>query len=59
MLDDAITNVLWPLPGNKCRWTFQMRRSEAEDEFPEKERRAVRTLPPFSTKCLPSKNGSE
>jgi 3-(3-hydroxy-phenyl)propionate hydroxylase len=42
VLDDLTTNVLWPLPGNKNRWTFQVNRSELAAEFPEKERRSVR-----------------
>jgi 2-polyprenyl-6-methoxyphenol hydroxylase-like FAD-dependent oxidoreductase len=42
VLDQATTNVLWPLPGNKYRWTFQMVKSEMAGEFPEKERRGVR-----------------
>lgn len=41
VLDDQTTNVLWPLPGNKCRWTFQLIRSEVA-EMPDKERRAFR-----------------
>ncbi|MEI6566366.1 MAG: FAD-dependent monooxygenase [Verrucomicrobiota bacterium] len=35
------TSVLWPLPGNKCRWTFQLLHSEVA-EFPGKERKAIR-----------------
>jgi len=42
VLDDTTTNVLWPLPGGKNRWTFQVNRSELAADFPEKERRAVR-----------------
>ena len=42
VLDQRTTNVLWPLPGNKHRWTFQVDRSELGAEFPEKERRLVR-----------------
>ncbi len=42
VLDDTSTNVLWPLPGNKYRWTFQLFQAEMPKEFPEKERRAVR-----------------
>lgn len=42
VLDDKTTNVLWPLPGKKCRWTFQLLHSEVGAEFPEKERRAAR-----------------
>ena len=41
VLDDTTTNVLWPLSGNKYRWTFQMVQSHMSQEFPEKERRAV------------------
>ncbi|HEV2210467.1 MAG TPA: FAD-dependent monooxygenase [Verrucomicrobiae bacterium] len=40
VLDGQTTNVLWPLPNNRYRWTFQLLHGEAE--FPEKERRAVR-----------------
>jgi len=42
VLDPTSTNVLWPLIGNKHRWTFQLLKSEMPAEFPEKERRAVR-----------------
>jgi 2-polyprenyl-6-methoxyphenol hydroxylase-like FAD-dependent oxidoreductase len=42
VLDGTTTNVLWPLPGNKCRWTFQLSKTELAPEFPEKDRRAVR-----------------
>jgi 2-polyprenyl-6-methoxyphenol hydroxylase-like FAD-dependent oxidoreductase len=42
VLDEQSTNVLWPLPGNRCRWTFQVRHSELTDEFPEKERSEFR-----------------
>lgn len=41
VLDDATTNVLWPLPGNECRWSFQLIRSDVSSEFPEKDRRAM------------------
>jgi 2-polyprenyl-6-methoxyphenol hydroxylase-like FAD-dependent oxidoreductase len=41
VLDDTTTNVLWPLLGNRCRWTFQLVQSELSREFPEKERRAI------------------
>jgi 2-polyprenyl-6-methoxyphenol hydroxylase-like FAD-dependent oxidoreductase len=43
VLDESTTNVFWPLPNNRLRWTFQLIHSETEAEFPEKERRAVRT----------------
>jgi 2-polyprenyl-6-methoxyphenol hydroxylase-like FAD-dependent oxidoreductase len=42
VLDPSSTNVLWPLAGNKYRWTFQLLKHEMPAEFPEKERRAVR-----------------
>ena len=42
VLDEGTTNVLWPLAGNRGRWTFQLVKSELPPEFPEKERRAVR-----------------
>jgi len=42
VLDAATTNVLWPLPNNRLRWTFQLTRSEHPGELPEKERRALR-----------------
>jgi 2-polyprenyl-6-methoxyphenol hydroxylase-like FAD-dependent oxidoreductase len=41
VLDSGSTSVLWPLPGNKCRWNFQLLHSDMPD-FPEKERRALR-----------------
>jgi 2-polyprenyl-6-methoxyphenol hydroxylase-like FAD-dependent oxidoreductase len=46
VLDNASTNVLWPLPGNKYRWTFQMAEAGAAAVFPEKERRAARLASP-------------
>ncbi len=42
VLDQSTTNVLWPLLGNRYRWTFQLLKSEISTEFPEKERRGVR-----------------
>ena len=42
VLDDSTTNVLWPLVGNRYRWTFQMLKAEMASEFPEKERREAR-----------------
>ena len=46
MLDEATTNVLWPLQGNKCRWTIKLAESEGLSEFPEKERRSARFAQP-------------
>jgi 2-polyprenyl-6-methoxyphenol hydroxylase-like FAD-dependent oxidoreductase len=42
VLDDVTTNVLWPLPGSRYRWTFQLVKGEGVGAFPEKERRSVR-----------------
>lgn len=42
VLDEATTSVLWPLPGNHFRWTFQLVKTEFPTEFPDKERRDVR-----------------
>jgi NADPH-dependent dioxygenase len=42
VLDDSTTNVLWPMVGNRCRWTFQLLRADMASEFPEKERREAR-----------------
>jgi 2-polyprenyl-6-methoxyphenol hydroxylase-like FAD-dependent oxidoreductase len=41
MMDDASTNVVWPLPSARCRWTFQMAGTEPAAEFPVKERRPL------------------
>ena len=41
-MDSTTTNVLWPLPGNHLRWTFQMAHAAQNDEFPLKERRIAR-----------------
>lgn len=41
VLDDNTTNVLWPLQGNRCRWTFQLTRETLPADFPEKERRSL------------------
>ena len=42
VLDEGTTNVLWPLPNNRLRWTFQLVHSDETAELPEKERRSVR-----------------
>jgi 2-polyprenyl-6-methoxyphenol hydroxylase-like FAD-dependent oxidoreductase len=44
VLDPRTTNVLWPLPGKRCRWTFQLLKSDMASEFPEKERRGGRIV---------------
>jgi NADPH-dependent dioxygenase len=43
VLDDATTNVLWPLPGNKYRWSFQWIPTEQLEERT-KERMAVQMV---------------
>jgi 2-polyprenyl-6-methoxyphenol hydroxylase-like FAD-dependent oxidoreductase len=42
VIDKSSTNVLWPLPGNRCRWSFQMPPAKLAPEFPAKERKPVR-----------------
>jgi 2-polyprenyl-6-methoxyphenol hydroxylase-like FAD-dependent oxidoreductase len=44
VMDAATTNVLWPLPGNHCRWSFQLVKAKDAGEFPEKEREYVRVV---------------
>lgn len=46
VLQESSTSVLWPLPENRCRWTFQIVRADLAPDFPEKERRAVRLAEP-------------
>lgn len=41
VLDDATTNVLWPLPGNCYRWTCQLHQADLLNEFPDKDRRLM------------------
>ncbi len=42
VLAEATTNVLWPLPHRRLRWTFQLTGPGTAEGLPEKERRAVR-----------------
>lgn len=42
VINETTTNVLWPLPGNRCRWTFQLIKSPDSGEFPAKERERFR-----------------
>lgn len=42
VLNDNATSVMWPLPGGRCRWSFQRQTVEAPLELPAKERRPVR-----------------
>jgi 2-polyprenyl-6-methoxyphenol hydroxylase-like FAD-dependent oxidoreductase len=44
VLDVSSANVLWPLPNNEFRWTFQLIHSEGPHDFPEKDRRALRAM---------------
>jgi 2-polyprenyl-6-methoxyphenol hydroxylase-like FAD-dependent oxidoreductase len=41
VFDGETTNVLWPLPGNRCRWSFQLERKEASAESRLKHRLTV------------------
>jgi 2-polyprenyl-6-methoxyphenol hydroxylase-like FAD-dependent oxidoreductase len=41
VLDETTTNVLWPLPGNRCRWSFQLLDEKIPDEMRAKQRIAV------------------
>lgn len=36
--DEATTNVVWPLSNTRCRWSFQLRSSGEQDDFPAKDR---------------------
>lgn len=40
VFEASTTNVFWPLPGGRCRWSFQLVRKELHPPFPDKERRA-------------------
>jgi 2-polyprenyl-6-methoxyphenol hydroxylase-like FAD-dependent oxidoreductase len=44
-IDENTTNVLWPLPGNRCRWSFQLLKSTDLGDFPAKQRDRVRFAP--------------
>jgi 2-polyprenyl-6-methoxyphenol hydroxylase-like FAD-dependent oxidoreductase len=46
VIDDTTTNVLWPLTGDHCRWTFQLVKTTDKGEFPSKDRESVRYLQP-------------
>ncbi len=37
-LQDATANVLWPLPGRRCRWSFQLVKTIDAGDFPLKDR---------------------
>ena len=41
VLDEKSTNVLWPLPGNRCRWSFESVTHREGDEFPAKDRSVI------------------
>jgi 2-polyprenyl-6-methoxyphenol hydroxylase-like FAD-dependent oxidoreductase len=52
VLDDTTANVLWPLPGNRYRWGFQLLHSEASREFPLKDRSALRVAEPAKDETI-------
>jgi 2-polyprenyl-6-methoxyphenol hydroxylase-like FAD-dependent oxidoreductase len=41
VIAEGTTNVLWPLPGNRCRWSFQLVKTKEFGQFPDKEREAM------------------
>ena len=41
MLDKAGTNVVWPLLGHTCRWSFQSGQTPPRTEFPDKDRTTI------------------
>jgi 2-polyprenyl-6-methoxyphenol hydroxylase-like FAD-dependent oxidoreductase len=41
-IDEKTTNVLWPLSGNRCRWSFQLLKSTDLGDFPAKDRERIR-----------------
>lgn len=41
VMAEETTNVLWPLPGNGCRWSFQLVKTKEFGEFPDKERETM------------------
>ncbi len=41
VLSESTTNVLWPLPGLRYRWSFQISPATAGEEFPEKDRKST------------------
>jgi 2-polyprenyl-6-methoxyphenol hydroxylase-like FAD-dependent oxidoreductase len=41
-MDEATTNVLWRLPNETCRWTFQLVKTSSAGEFPAKDRETLR-----------------
>lgn len=50
VLDEGATSVMWPLPGGRCRWSFQRQAVETPLELPAKERRPVRFIEEKSDK---------
>jgi 2-polyprenyl-6-methoxyphenol hydroxylase-like FAD-dependent oxidoreductase len=48
VLAAATTNVMWPLTGNKCRWSFQMVAADPPEEFPAKDRERLIMVEPAS-----------
>jgi 2-polyprenyl-6-methoxyphenol hydroxylase-like FAD-dependent oxidoreductase len=46
VLGESTTDVLWPLPDGRCRWSFQAGNLEPHGLFPEKDRRAIRVSDP-------------
>jgi 2-polyprenyl-6-methoxyphenol hydroxylase-like FAD-dependent oxidoreductase len=51
VLNEDDTNVLWPLPNGRCRWSFQWTATDPDGEFPHKDRNALWSeITPVATK---------
>ena len=46
VLAAATANVMWPLTGNRCRWSFQMVAADPPEEFPTKDRERLIMVEP-------------
>jgi len=55
VFDGQTTNVLWPLPGGRCRWSFQRERGGPADESRAKQRLTV----PIGRQAFPHVSGDE
>jgi len=52
VLEEHSTNVFWPLPGGRCRWSFQLDHAEAVEEFRSKTPRAVSFEDPAADRLI-------
>jgi 2-polyprenyl-6-methoxyphenol hydroxylase-like FAD-dependent oxidoreductase len=44
VLKDTSASVLWPLPGTRCRWSFQITPDKEGEDFPKKERNRLEVV---------------